>query len=141
MVNVDVLARLSNEHETLLPLIEDIQTTAEAGDTAATVEKLKAGRAALTDELDAHIALEENEVFALIGQALGDDLVAPFRSEHAEIRALRDKVLMSADAGHVPVGLCLQFCDLIQDHMQREDAMLFPSALNIPAENGLETQS
>lgn len=131
---MDVFARLSNEHETLLPLIQNIQAAAEMGDTAAIVEKLKAGRAALTDELDAHIALEENEVFALIGQALGEEFVAPFRSEHAEIRALRDEALMGAHAGHVPVGLCLQFCDLIQVHMQREDAMLFPSALNVPAE-------
>lgn len=127
---MDVLARLSSEHDTLLPLIMDIQAAAEAGDNATLVARLQAGRAALTGELDAHIALEEDVAFALIGQALGEELVAPFRSEHIEIRALRDKTLAGADAGDVPVGRCLQLCDLIQAHMQREDAMLFPSARN-----------
>lgn len=125
---MDILARLSSEHDTLLPLIVDIQAAAEAGDNAALVARLKAGRAALTGELDAHIALEEDVAFALIGQAMGEELVAPFRSEHTEIRTLRDEVLAGADAGNVPVSLCLQLCDLIQAHMQREDAMLFPSA-------------
>jgi hypothetical protein len=52
---MDVLARLSNEHDTLLPLIVDIQAAAEARDNTTLQERLKAGRAALTDELDAHI--------------------------------------------------------------------------------------
>ena len=125
---MDVLARLSSEHDTLLPLIVEIQAAAEAGDHATLVARLKSGRAALTGELDAHIALEEDVAFALIAQALGEELVAPFRSEHTEIRALRDETLAGADAGDVPVGRCLQLCDLIQAHMQREDAMLFPSA-------------
>ncbi len=125
---MDVLARLSSEHDTLLPLIVNIQAAAEAGDHATLVARLKAGRAALTGELDAHIALEENVAFALIEQAIGEEFVTPFRSEHTEIRALRDEVLAGADAGDVPFGRCLQLCDLIQAHMQREDAMLFPSA-------------
>ena len=125
---MDVLARLSDEHETLLPLIVDIQAAAEAGDNAALVARLLAGRTALTGELDAHIALEEDVVFTLIEKAVGEGLVTSFRTEHTEIRTLRDDVLAGADAGSVPVGLCLQLCDLIQAHMRREDTMLFPSA-------------
>jgi hemerythrin-like domain-containing protein len=138
--NKDVLARLSEEHETLLPLIKDIETAAgrqalEAHDMPALLAQLAAGRQALTTELDAHIALEEDDAFALIEQAMGEGFVAPFRSEHREIRALRDQVLAGADAGRVPVSLCLQLCDLIQEHMQREDTMLFPSARNAIAQN------
>ena len=124
----DVLARLSEEHETLLPLVMEIQRTAEARDIPALLKNLANGREALTTELDAHITLEEDDAFALIEQAVGEGFVAPFRAEHREIRTLRDKVLAGADAGSVPVNLCLQLCDLIQVHMQREDAMLFPSA-------------
>jgi hemerythrin-like domain-containing protein len=138
---MDVLARLSSEHDTLLPLIVDIQAAAEAGDNATLVARLKAGRAALTGELDAHIALEEDVAFALIGQAIGEEFVAPFRSEHTEIRALRDEVLAGADASDVPIGLCLQLCDLIQAHMQREDAMLFPSARDALEADSLEMLS
>ena len=133
--NKDVLARLSEEHETLLPLIKDIETAAEARDMHLLLKNLANGREALTAELDAHIALEEDDAFALIEQAMGEGFVAPFRSEHREIRALRDQVLAGADAGRVPVSLCLQLCDLIQEHMQREDAMLFPSARNAIAQN------
>jgi iron-sulfur cluster repair protein YtfE (RIC family) len=124
----DVLARISEEHETLLPLVMEIQRTAEARDIPALLKNLANGREALTTELDAHIALEEDDAFALIEQVVGEGFVAPFRAEHKEIFTLRDKVLAGADAGSIPLNLCLELCDLIHEHMQREDAMLFPSA-------------
>jgi hemerythrin-like domain-containing protein len=126
-MNIDVFTTLSQEHEALLPLILDIQSAAEAADIPALVEKLIAGRQALTIELDAHIALEDDGAFISIEEALGKEVVLPFRAEHSEIRALRDRILAEIDAGCVSIDLCLQFCDLLQAHMQREDAMLFPS--------------
>jgi hemerythrin-like domain-containing protein len=134
----DVLARLSDEHEILLPLIVDIQAAAEAQDNTALIAKLVAGRAALTDELDTHIALEEGVAFTIIENSVGEEFVTPFRTEHVEICTLRDTVLAQIDAGRVPVGLCLQLCDLIQAHMQREDMMLFPSARNALDREALE---
>ncbi len=127
-MNTNVLSRLSEEHDTLLPIIVEIQAAAEAQDETALIAELAAGRAALTQELDAHIALEEEVAFSLIGQAIGEEIITPFRTEHTEIHALRNEVLAQADAGVAPFNLCLQLCDLIQAHMQREDMMLFPSA-------------
>jgi iron-sulfur cluster repair protein YtfE (RIC family) len=127
-MSINVLTRLSDEHDTLLPLIVEIRAAAEAQDKTALIEQLTTGRAALTHELDAHIALEEDVAFAIIGQAIGEEIITPFRAEHTEIRALRDEVLAQADAGVAPFSLSLQLCDLIQAHMQREDMMLFPSA-------------
>jgi hemerythrin-like domain-containing protein len=127
-MSTNVLTRLSDEHDTLLPLIVEIQAAAETQDKTALIEKLMAGRAALTHELDAHIALEEDVAFSIIGQAIGEEIITPFRTEHTEIRALRDEVLAQADSGGAPFNLCLQLCDIIQAHMQREDMMLFPSA-------------
>jgi hemerythrin-like domain-containing protein len=138
-MNMDVLTRLSHEHEELLPIIVGIQEAAEAGDNAALVVRLKAGQTALTDELDAHIVLEEGVAFTLIEKTLGEELVASFRTEHTEIRTLRDDVVSGAHAGIVPVGPCLQLCELIQAHMQREDTMLFPSAYNALDQYTLET--
>lgn len=129
-MNFDVFTTLSQEHEALLPLLLDIQSAAEAADIPALVEKLIAGHQALTAELDVHIALEDDGAFVTVEEALGKEVVLPFRAEHSEIRALRDQMLAGADAGRVSIDLCLQFCDLLQDHMQREDAMLFPSAYN-----------
>ncbi len=128
-MNADVFTKLSEEHETLLPLILDIQLATETADIPALVEKLAAGCQALTTELDAHIVLEDDVAFATVEEALGKEVVLPFRLEHDEIRALRDKLIAGVDSGSVSVDLCLQFCDLIQAHMQREDTMLFPSAL------------
>ena len=129
-MSTDVFTMLSQEHETLLPLILAIQASAEAGDRPSLLKKLTAGRQALTTELDAHIALEDDSAFVSVEEALGQEVVLPFRLEHNEIRALRDRMLAGADAGRVSIDLCLQFCDLIQVHMQREDAILFPSALS-----------
>ena len=127
-MSTTVLTRLSDEHDTLLPLIVEIQAAAETQDKTTLIEKLVVGRTALTHELDAHISLEEDVAFSIIGQAIGEEIITPFRTEHSEIRALRNEVLAQADAGGAPFNLCLQLCDLIQAHMQREDMMLFPSA-------------
>ncbi len=127
-MSTNVFARLSDEHDTLLPLIVEIQAAAEAQDETALLDELVVGRTALTEKLDTHITLEEDVAFNIIGQVIGEEIVTPFRTEHTEIRALRDEVLSQADAGIAPFNLCLQLCELIHTHMQREDMMLFPSA-------------
>jgi len=128
-MNIDVFTRLAGEHETLLHQILDIQAVAETGDIPALVEKFSRGRIALTAELDAHMVLEDDVAFASVAEYLGPEMVLPFRAEHDEIRTLRDRVLAGADDGRVSIDLCLQLCDLLHGHMQREDVMLFPSAL------------
>lgn len=128
-MNIDIFTRLSKEHETLLPLILDIQAVAEMGAIPALLEKLATGRNALTTELDAHMVLEDDVAFASVAEAAGQETVLPFCAEHDEIRSLRDRVLAGTDGGRVSIDLCLQLCDLIQGHMQREDVMLFPSAI------------
>jgi hemerythrin-like domain-containing protein len=125
---MEVLTRLSAEHETLRALLEGIASAAEAQDSAALTSRLETARAALTDDLDAHIAVEEAEAFAAISQTLGEDLVLPFCEEHVEIRALRDEIYERLARGEAPYGSSLRLCDLILAHQQREDMMLFPSA-------------
>lgn len=137
-MSIDVLARLTGEHDVLLPLIVEIQAAAEAQDNTALIAKLIAGRAALTDELDTHIALEEGVAFTIIENSVGEEFVTPFRTEHTEICALRDAILAQIDSGRVPVSLCLQLCDLIQAHIHREDMMLFPLARNALDSEALE---
>jgi iron-sulfur cluster repair protein YtfE (RIC family) len=123
-----LFTQLSDEHHTLLPLITDVQQAAEAKDRAALKMHLIAAWDALTKELDAHMALEEEEAFPSLVRALGEAVLEPFKEEHREIRALRDLLLASAAAGKVPADPCLILCDLIVAHMQREELMLFPSA-------------
>ena len=138
-MSANILTMLSDEHDTLLPIIVEIQAAAEVQDETALFAELVASRAALTQELDAHITLEEDVAFSLIEKAISEEIVTPFRTEHAEIRALRDEVLSQADTGVAPFNLCLQLCDLIQAHMQREDLMLFPSARGALDEEALDS--
>lgn len=125
---MDILTRLSHEHDDLRALLAPIEAAAEARDAAALAASLSAARPALTDDLDAHIAAEEAEVFSAITKTLGDGLVANFYDEHVEIRAIRDEIYAGIARGEAPFGPSLRLCELIQEHQQREDLMLFPSA-------------
>lgn len=131
---MNVLTQLSDEHDQLRAHLERIQAAAEAHDDQALRAALLAAGTSLADELDAHIALEEGEAFPAIAEALGEGLVVPFREEHREVRMLRDTVLAALTLGRAPHAAALRLCELILDHQQREDHMLFPSALEaVPA--------
>jgi hemerythrin-like domain-containing protein len=125
---MDVLAQLSREHEQLRAHLERIRAAAEARDDEQLRAALWAASTALTDELDHHIAQEEAEVFAAVSEALGEGLLEPFREEHVEVRLLRDEVLAAVERGKASHAAALRLCELILDHQQREDLMLFPSA-------------
>lgn len=125
---MDLLDRLSAEHLELRAHLERIEAAAEAEDDEGLGAALRTARAALTEELDAHIRSEEREVFGALARRLEEDLAAPFRAEHAEIRALRDEVLGAAERGIAPHSAALALCALLLDHQQREDLLLFPSA-------------
>jgi hemerythrin-like domain-containing protein len=125
---MDILTQLSDEHEELRAALTGIEMAAEARDEAALAARLEAARAALTDALDAHIAMEEAEAFSIIAGALGEGLVAPFYEDHAEIKATRDDVYARLARGASPFEASMRLCALILSHQQREDQMLFPSA-------------
>jgi hypothetical protein len=125
---VDVLTQLTSEHKQLRSFLEPMQAAADAGDDTALRTCAESARCALAEELDAHIALEEAEVFAPLEEVLGAQLVHPFREEHLEVRAQRDDVFARVDRGEAPHDAVLRLCDLIFDHQHREDLMLFASA-------------
>lgn len=125
---MDVITRLSDEHDALRAHLEQIQAAAESGDADALCASLDAARAALTDELDTHIAVEEAEVFASTAESLGEGLLQPFYEEHVEIRQARDQIYAQLARGAAPFDASLRLCELVLAHQQREDLMLFPSA-------------
>lgn len=131
---MDVLARLSAEHETLGAHLARIHAAAAVHNDEALAVAIGHASTALAAGLDAHIAQEEDDIFGVITEVLGEGLVSPFREEHTEIRALRDEVLGAVERGRAPHAAALTLCELILDHQQREDRMLFPSAREaIPA--------
>ena len=125
---MDMITRLGDEHDALRAHLERIQVAANSRDSAALAASLGAAHSALTTELDAHILVEESEVFAAVAEALGESLVQPFSEEHVEIRQLRDQMYTQLARGEAPFDASLSRCELILAHQQREDLMLFPSA-------------
>ena len=125
---MDVLTRLTSEHDTLRTLLERIQAAAEARDATALAASLEAARPALTDELDAHIRIEETEAFAPIAQALGAETLAHYYQDHIEIRATRDELFAQLARGDMPYEASERLCKLILIHQQYEDQKLFPQS-------------
>ncbi|HLZ21783.1 MAG TPA: hemerythrin domain-containing protein [Ktedonobacterales bacterium] len=125
---MDLLTQLSHEHKDLRAILEDIEAAAESRDATTLAANLEAARAALTQDLDTHIAVEEADAFVPIAGGLGKDLLTPFYEEHVEIRNLRDDIYARLARGEQPYEPCLRLCELILAHQQREDLMLFPSA-------------
>lgn len=138
---MDVLTQLSDEHEQLRVHLERIQTAAETRDDKRLRAALRDAHVALTDELDHHIAQEEAEVFAVVSEELGEGLLEPFREEHVEVRLLRDEVLSAAERGESPYATALRLCDLILNHQQREDLVLFPSAREVVPTTGVDRRA
>ena len=127
---MDVQTQLSQEHEILRGHLARIMSAAERRDAGALAANLLEARTALTQDLDAHITVEETEAFTAISGALGADLVAPFCAEHSQIRALRDDLYAHLARGEALFEPVLYLCDVILAHQEREDMMLFPSARN-----------
>jgi hemerythrin-like domain-containing protein len=125
---MDVLERLSHEHELLRAHLERIESAAERRDAGALAASLEAARSTLTEELDAHIRVEEVEPFTAVTEILGAEVVARFRNEHREIRAPRDNLFASLARGETPFEPALCLRDAILAHQEREDMMLFPCA-------------
>jgi hypothetical protein len=125
---MDILERVYGEHHALRVHLEAIEAAAEADDDEALGAALQAARLALTEGLDTHILSEESELFGAITKSFGEEMVVPFREEHAEIRALRDEVISAAGRGAAAHTAALVLCELILDHQRREDLLLFPSA-------------
>lgn len=124
---MDIITQLSHEHAALRDYLEQIELAAESQSAADLSRHLEAAHDALTQELDAHIAVEEAEVFAAAAGTLGDDLVATFYDEHIAIQALRDEIYRRIAQGQPPFAQSLHLCELVLAHQQREDVMLFPS--------------
>lgn len=123
---MDVLTRLTNEHDGLRVHLERIQVAAEAQDAAALTASLETARPALTDELDTHILIEETEAFAPIAQALGEAALAHYYQDHIEIRATRDELFAQLARDEMPYDASQRLCKLIPIHQQYEDLQLFP---------------
>ncbi|MHB1891514.1 MAG: hemerythrin domain-containing protein [Acidimicrobiales bacterium] len=123
-----LIDQLEIEHVDVRRALAMLGSAVEEGDATALQGALAAGAEALGTALDVHSGAEDERLFPRIAPMIGEGMVSAFAEEHVRIRALRDQVYESSAQGGADFGGCTELCELLLDHMEREDRALFPAA-------------
>jgi len=126
-----LLDRLESEHVDVLAVVASLRPAIQDHDDVALKDALAAGEQALGPALNAHSDAEDKDLFPQIAEMIGAGLVGIFVEEHVRIRALRDQVYERIRQGQVDYHAVAEMCDLLDEHMGREDQVLFPTARGV----------
>jgi hemerythrin-like domain-containing protein len=126
-----LMDRLESEHVEVLHAVAMVRNASELHDDVALKGALAAGEEALGSALTKHSEVEDEDLFPRIAAMIGEGMVSHFVEEHARIRALRDQVYERMGQGGADFEGCAELCDLLADHMEREDQVLFPAARGV----------
>jgi len=126
-----LIDRLESEHVEVLHAAAMVRAAIELHDEVALKGALAAGEEALGAALTTHSEVEDEELFPRIAAMIGEGMVGHFIEEHVRIRALRDQVYERMGQGGADFDGCAELCDLLADHMEREDQVLFPAARGV----------
>jgi hemerythrin-like domain-containing protein len=140
-VTADVLVRFTMEHEQALAALDRLERAAVAldhGDPAEPhLRTVREVGETLTTTVRQHNEDEERVLFPLLGE---DAPCEPFRQEHQVLRELEQR-LHSALEGPTPERdiptVAHALVNLLREHIQREDDMLFPMAREMLGVEGL----
>ena len=128
--NVEVIARLTSEHDQLRNVGHDLAKAADAGDLAVARPLARAMR----DLLGPHTEVEERGLFPALAGEFGDQL-DQLSQEHREIDAVLTDLAGDAPAATWPAAAQRVLAQLF-DHILKEQDGVFPAALAVltPAE-------
>jgi len=129
-----LIDRLESEHVDVLHALKMVRPAVEAHDGAALREALEANGEEFGTSLNLHIEAEDDHLFPQIAEMIGEAMVSVFVDEHVQIKALRDQVYERMAQGGTDFDGCTELCELLADHMQREDQVLFPAARGVLAD-------
>jgi len=144
----DPLARFEAEHREALgelDLLEEVVDALDAGESldqhamkAQVVLSFLEGTLQRHNQtLQRHNHCEEQALFPLIeGQAP----TAAFADDHTRLRALEEELEEALDPPEDCVAVvktCRQIIDILRDHIEREDKVLFPMARKLLGAEGL----
>jgi hypothetical protein len=114
------IAELSADHERLLDDLAALRRAAAAGDDGGA----RAALGRLRPLLEAHAAREEQGVFhELVAADAGAGYVEAFRAEHDRLHTL-----VAAAGSPRWREATAELCELLADHIAREERDLFPAA-------------
>lgn len=133
-----LIDRLESEHVEVLQALDTLGSAVATGDGVALRGALAEGVEILGAALNVHSAAEDEELFPQLAPMIGADLVSVFVEEHVRIRALRDEVYDRMGRGEADFDGCAELCDLLADHMERENLALFPAARSSLADSTQE---
>lgn len=122
---------LETEHSEVRSALDKVDLAVEDEDAAALRNALESGSPVLREGLDAHSVAEDDRLFPAISGAIGGGVVEVFVEEHNRIRSLRDQIFAAFARGDADFDRSGEFSELLRGHIDREEAMLFPSAREI----------
>ncbi len=119
---------LSAEHHHCDELFADAEAAAAKNDLIAA----QAGFTAFHQEMQRHLAKEENIMFPAFEEATGSSMgpTSVMRMEHEQMRELFAEMQAALDAKntHAYAGLSETLLILMQQHNMKEEQMLYPMA-------------
>ena len=116
---------LLGEHGIFYALFDQIEATAAA---AANITQAQETAAAVGAVLRTHAKLEEDLLFPALEPLLGaEGLLTVMRDEHTEIEQALQQIADISDPDDA-VAAIAQALDLVRDHFQKEEEVLFPEA-------------
>ena len=131
---IALIDRLESEHVEVIEAVEALRPAIKGRDGEALFSALSAAVDVLGTALNVHSVTEDEDLFPRIAPMIGEGMVNVFVEEHVQIRALRDQVYESKASGVADFDGCAELCDLLADHMEREDRVLFPAARGVLAD-------
>ncbi len=131
---VKLIGTLEGEHVEVRDALAKIDSAVTVKNASALSDALTSASEVLGTALDSHSLAEDNDLFPAIAEMMGEGLVSVFVEEHTRIRSLRDQIYQAMDRGDADFERSGEFSELLGDHIDREDAMLFPSARNMLAD-------
>ena len=131
---VKLIGTLESEHVEVRDALAKIDSAVTVKNASALSAALTSGLGVLGTGLDSHSLAEDNDLFPAIAELMGEGLVSVFVEEHTRIRSLRDQIYQAMDRGDADFERSGEFSELLGDHIDREDAMLFPSARSMLAD-------
>ena len=126
---LNLIDQLEQEHRQMRDALARLGEVPADADLATVVATLHDLAPVLVARLDEHSAVEDTTLFPALAEAVGA-AVDVFRAEHVDIRSWRDQLYGSPSVvDRLRAGAELR--ELLEAHMDREDAMLFPSARDV----------
>jgi len=137
----DPLARFEAEHREALGELDLLEEVVDALDAGESLDqhamKAQVVLSFLEGTLQRHNHCEEQALFPLIeGQAP----TAAFADDHTRLRALEEELEEALDPPEDCVAVvktCRQIIDILRDHIDRENKVLFPMARKLLGAEGL----